>query len=114
MFEPITVIRNKSFGSWSVCLQHLESKRRYWLDVSYQPEYKDVDIDWNQYIFYLTDSNDVERKEFQENCDNFDEASSEVVSALEKVGELCQNYSGDWFAVIGEAQWRAETIPVNN
>lgn len=114
MFEPITVIRNKSFGSWSVCLQHLESKRRYWLDASYQAKYRDVDVEWNQYIFYLTDPDDVERKEFQDDCDNFEEASSVVVTALQNVGELCQSYYGEWFAGTGEAQWKAETIPVHN
>lgn len=105
MFTPLTVIRNKSRGSWSVCLYHKESKRRYWLDVSLNEKYHDPEVEWNQYIFYLTDKDDVARKEFQEDDDNFDEASSEVINILEAQGEIFCGEDGDWYI---KGDWREE------
>ena len=105
MFTPLTVIRNKSRGSWSVCLYHKESKRRYWLDISLDEKYHDPEVEWNQYIFYLTDKEDVARKEFQEDCDNFDEASSEVINILEAQGEIFCGEDGDWYI---KGDWRGE------
>lgn len=110
MFTPLTIIRNRSQGSWSVCLYHKESKRRYWLDVSLNEKYHDAEVEWNQYIFYLTDPDDIARKEFQEDCDNFDEACSEVISILEKRGEIFHGEDGDWYI---KGAWRGEeTIDV--
>lgn len=110
MFTPMTLIRNKSEGSWSVCLYHNETKRRYWLDAYLSPKCKDVEVEWNQYIFYNTDSDDQARKEFQEDCDNFEEASSEVLSVLQAHGEVTQNYYGDWLCGVSHESWKEETI----
>ena len=73
---------------WSVQLFHKESGRYYWLDVSYDEKYHEIRVDWNQYIFYLTDEDDCERKAFQEDCSNFDEADSLIYSALLSEGEI--------------------------
>jgi hypothetical protein len=105
MFTPLTVIRNKSRGSWSVCLYHKDSKRRYWLDISLDEKYHDLEVEWNQYIFYLTDPDDVERKEFQEDDDNFDEASSEAVCILENLEEVFIGEDGDWYL---KGEWEGE------
>ena len=45
-----------------------------WVDV--WQENDELMADWNKYIFYLDNPQDVKIKEFQENCDNFDEATS--------------------------------------
>ncbi len=44
-----------------------------WVDVYEQNG--ELTADWNKYIFYLLDPQDVKIKEFQENCDNFMEAT---------------------------------------
>ena len=88
------IIRDKEYGSWSVQLYDEESGRYYWMDVSYDEDYRQIDVDWNQYIFYLTDEDDCERKTFQENCDNFDEANSEVYWTLLREGELKDTVDG--------------------
>lgn len=88
MLKATKIQRDKEYGSWSVQLLHKESGRYYWLDVSYDEKYHEISIDWNQYIFYLTDEDDLERKAFQENCDNFDEADSLVYSILLSEGEI--------------------------
>lgn len=35
----------------------------------------ELTADWNKYIFYLDNPQDVKIREFQENCDNFIEAT---------------------------------------
>ena len=88
MLKATKIIRDKEKGSWGVQLFHKESSRYYWLDVSYDEKYHEINVDWNQYIFYLTDEDDCERKAFQEDCDNFDEADSLVYSILLSEGEI--------------------------
>lgn len=51
----------------SVCLD--VNGEIYWLDIFEDGE--DIYVDWNQYIFFLNNSDDKKRKKFQENCDNF-------------------------------------------
>ena len=109
MFKPFAIMRCKTTNCWSVCLHHIESDKKYWLDVYLNPEYQDLEVEWNQYIFYNTDHDDMERKEFQEDCDNFDEASSEVVCILEREGEVFHGEDGDWYLKNewkGEETWR--------
>lgn len=59
--KPIKLFEN------SVCLD--VNGKFYWIDI-FEDE-KDIYSDWNQYIFFLDDSDDIKRKKFQENCDNF-------------------------------------------
>ena len=80
--------RGKTFGCWAVQVFDEETQKYYWLDVSFDPKYKELNIDWNQYIFYLPDHDDVERKEFQENAENFDSACDIVYDCLIDEGEI--------------------------
>jgi hypothetical protein len=105
MFKPLSIVRNKTRGSWSVCLWHEESEKRYWVDVSLDEKYHDLDIDWNQYIFDLNYYDQIERKAFQEDCDNFDEISSEAVVMLEAAGEIFHGEDGDWYL---KGEWKGE------
>ena len=53
-----------------------------WVDV-----WKDGDeliVDWNKYIFHLNCDEDVKIKNFQENCDNFIEATEEAIEFYER------------------------------
>lgn len=97
MFIPQTIERCKTKGCWSVALLHTESGRTYWLDASLDEKYADINIEWNQYIFYLTDIEDLARKEFQEDCDNFDDACSAVLEVLESEREVFHGEDGDWY-----------------
>lgn len=97
MFKPEKIGRSIERGYWSVCLYHEESGRDYWLDVHLNEEYHDPEVEWNQYIFYLADVDDIERKAFQEDCDNFDEACSEVICVLERENEIFHGEDGDWY-----------------
>ena len=106
LFKATQIVRSETRGCWSVCLYHKGSKRRYWIDLGLDESYHDLEIDWNQYIFYLSDPDDRARKKFQENDDNADEAFSEAVSALESEGEIFQGEDGDWY-IKGE-EWKGE------
>lgn len=108
MFKVHTISRNKTRGCWSVLLHHEESGKGYWLDACLNEEYHDVEVEWNQYIFYLADPDDLERKMFQEDCNNFDEASSEVVCILESENEIFHGEDGDWY--IKDEEWKGEAV----
>jgi hypothetical protein len=105
MFTPFAVTRCKTEGCWSICLSHEESGKKFWLDVSLDSRWADFDIDWNQYIFYLADKDDMERKEFQENDDNFEEAADLCVQILEQEGEVFHGEDGDWYI---KDEWKGE------
>lgn len=48
-----------------------------WVDVWYKDD--EIFADWNKYIFYLDDEDDVKQKEFQEDSNNFMEATEEAI-----------------------------------
>ena len=89
--------RSKNHGFWEV--QVFEGGRYYWLDVGYDPKYKELNIDWNQYIFYNTDEDDMARKAFQEDPENFEAALDTVYSILLEEGELKDTEDGYEIAV---------------
>lgn len=109
MMKATKIIRDKEKGSWAVQLFHKESGRYYWLDVTYDEKYKELDIDWNQYIFYTTDEDDTARKAFQENCDNFDEADSLVYWTLLSEGEIKETDTDKGGVEIAVEDWRAKS-----
>jgi hypothetical protein len=106
MLKATKIIRDREKGSWAVQVFHKESCRYYWLDVTYDEDYKELNIDWNQYIFYLTDEDDLARKAFQENCDNFDEAISEVYAVLLSEVQIRENDDG--YEIVVE-DWKAKS-----
>lgn len=110
MFTPLTLVRNKTRGSWSVCLYHKESKKRYWIDIGLDERWHEFEIDWNQYIFYNSDHDDMERKAFQEDCDNADEAFSDAVQVLVDQDEVFLGEDGDYYI---KGDWKQpETINI--
>ena len=106
MLKATKIIRDKERGSWAVQVYDEESGRYYWLDVSYDEEHTEIEVDWNQYIFYNTDEDDMERKAFQENCDNFEEADRQVYNALLNEGEIKETNNGIEIAV---ENWKAKS-----
>jgi hypothetical protein len=67
------------------------------MDVSLDEKYQELNVEWNQYIFYITDSDDVARKEFQEDCDNFEAACETCYQVLEEQGEVFTGEDGDYY-----------------
>ena len=82
-------------AGWSVAVQANDG-RIYWIDVQLNKTYSDVECDWNQYIFYHTDKEDMARAAFQEDVDNFDEATSVAIGYLQSKGILLQDAEGNW------------------
>jgi sarcosine oxidase delta subunit len=69
-----------------------------WVDVDIRDE--DVRVEWNKYIFFTRNSKHVAQSEWQDNCDNFLEATSLAVQTLEEEGFIYQDESGKWFSKI--------------
>lgn len=109
MLKAIKISRDKEYGCWAIQLYDEESGKYYWMDVSYDEKYYEINVDWNQYIFYLTDKDDIERKAFQENCDNFDIAVSEVYWALISEGELRETNVDNGGLEIAVKSWEEKT-----
>ena len=107
MLKATKIIRDREYGSWAVQVFDEESGRYYWLDVSYDKKYKDINVDWNQYIFNNTYEDDMERKAFQEDCNNFDEASYEVYHAL--LAECEIRDTDDGYVEIAVEEWKAKS-----
>lgn len=63
-------------GQFAVRLKHI-SGRQFWFDLWFTEDHdygypiRDITGDWNQYIFHLTDSEDMTRKKMQENSNNY-------------------------------------------
>lgn len=68
----------------------------HWMDVSVEND--DIIVEWNQYIFDLTNSKDVARREFQDSVDNYNEYSSLAVQYLEDNNFVYQDYKARWYA----------------
>ncbi len=64
----------------SVLIQTKESLK-IWVDV--WEEGNDIFADWNKYIFYLNDSEDLKIKKFQEEPNNYMECTSFVIEFFE-------------------------------
>ena len=66
----------------SVLIQSGELK--VWVDV-WRDECGELDATWNKYIFYLTDHEDMAIRKFQDNPDNFENATSIAIEYVEKL-----------------------------
>lgn len=65
-----------------------------WVDI--YVEDGDIICDWNQNDFCLTDSDDVDLKKWQDNLDNFDNATSLARQHLESTGIIYQDINAVW------------------
>ena len=66
-----------------------------WVDVDIRDG--DVRTDWNAYIFDLTNSKDLALREWQNDPNNFMEATSLAVQTLEEEGFISQGDDGKWY-----------------
>jgi hypothetical protein len=70
---------------------------KVWLDISIVDN--DVVVEWNQYIFHTNDPDDLKVRDFQDDPDNYDMASSMAINALEVEGYIKQDNNGNWVNV---------------
>ena len=101
-------VKRGDYAGWYVGLERSEDNKIYWVDVWINDKYKDVEADWNQYIFNLEYEDDMERRNVQANCDEFDMATSEAICYLEQNLEIVQDDSGNWYCNINERNWANE------
>ena len=83
---------------FSVQLFHLSSGKYYWFDLWFD-RYGDITGDWNQYIFYLTDEDDLKRKRVQENANNYMKALNASIDFLAKHHIIEQDQDGNWHQI---------------
>jgi len=92
------VIKIEPFPThFAVLVRDTLNKISAWLDISVDKVYKDFRVEWNQYIFYLDNGNDVIKREWQDDVNNFEQASSVAIWELEKSGLIYQDDKGKWF-----------------
>jgi hypothetical protein len=65
-----------------------------WVDIWIENE--DIVSDWNQNDFVMTDPKEVALKNWQDNLDNFEDATSLAVATLEKAGIIYQDKHAKW------------------
>jgi len=65
-----------------------------WVDVWVQDD--DIRTEWNKYIFFTWDSKDVAQSAWQDNCDNFMEATSLAIEVLQRQGFISQGDDGNY------------------
>lgn len=66
-----------------------------WVDVWIENE--DVICDWNQNDFILTDPKDVALKNWQDEIENFEDATNIAITTLENLGVIYQDEKGKWY-----------------
>jgi len=84
----------KKDSSNAVLVSCKELNVELWIDVSIEDN--DVIADWNKYIFYLNNSEDVRIKAIQENSWNFELFTSVAIDYLEKNNVILQDDNGKW------------------
>ncbi len=71
-----------------------KGKIKAWVDVVvYDGE---LYMDWNKYIFTMTDPEDTTLKNWQDNLANFEDATDLAVTTLENLGIIYQDSNGKW------------------
>lgn len=101
----VVEFRRDEYAGWYVALKRDEDQKIYWAEVWVDEKYQDVEANWNQYIFHVSDEDDMHRKTVQENTDEFDMAMSEAICHLVMEGELLQDNDGYWKCNIRKECW---------
>jgi hypothetical protein len=71
-----------------------DGKIKAWVDIWI--EYEDVICDWNQNNFVMTDLKDVALKNWQDNLEHFEDATSLARETLENAGIIFQDENAKW------------------
>ena len=73
-----------------------------WIDIRIENE--DLVCDWNKNDFCITDPNDVALKKWQENLDNFENATCLAIKTLEDVTIIYQDNKTKWHTTKDKTQ----------
>lgn len=65
-----------------------------WVDVWIESQ--DVICDWNQNSFIMTDQKDVKLKQWQDNLENFEDATNMAVKTLTNARIIYQDENAKW------------------
>ncbi len=71
-----------------------DGKIKAWVDIWIENE--DVICDWNQNNFVVTDLKDVALKNWQDNLEHFEDATSLARETLENAGIIFQDENAKW------------------
>lgn len=71
-----------------------DGKIKAWVDIWI--EYEDVICDWNQNDFVMTDLKDVALKNWQDNIEHFEDATTIAREVLENAGIIYQDENCKW------------------
>ncbi len=88
---------DNGYGLFSVLLEDEDVDFSAWMDVAVKDG--DINTDWNQYVFYMTDPRDRFNKAMQENAEVYDKADAAVVNYLLDQGVIIQNEDSTWSVV---------------
>ena len=69
-------------------------KIKAWVDVWIEKE--DVICNWNKYIFILSDEEDIALKKWQENLENFEDATCLAIETLVAAKLIYQDKNAKW------------------
>lgn len=94
-FKLLKVKQYVKDGYISILIEDTKKDIKVWIDCSLIDGYgnrsnfktKELYLDWefNMYIFWLSDENDLKIKEYQENADNIEEISYFIEEVEEKL-----------------------------
>ena len=96
-YEPEVIEIEFNGDTWSVCVADEQEQFSAWVDVWIDADYNDVMTEWNHYIFYTDNENNVWQMLHQDNDEVYDMFTSEAVCALESKGYIYQDEDGKWF-----------------
>jgi len=72
-----------------------KGKIKAWVDVLIQND--EVVCDWNKYIFYFYRKSDVILRNWQDEIENFEEATNLAIETLEKFGVIYKDENEKWY-----------------
>ena len=84
-----------SRDGYSVLVKEKNTNLEFWLDLYIVG--KDIQSEWNMYIFDLENKNDLMKKHMQENNEFYDMVDSECVEHLLENNLIRQDNNGNWY-----------------
>lgn len=93
--DNMDVYAVKMDDTYSVLVKDRNSKFEAWMDV-WISDRGDVNVDWNKYIFYLYNEDDVFQRDVQDYAEAFDMCCSVAIEYLENADVLVRNDDDTW------------------
>lgn len=91
----LKIVRFERSEDWiSVLVEDTKENIQTWMDVWVEDD--DLMTDWNKYIFFTEDENDMKEKKYHETDGNFEEVNDIVLEFLNNKKFIIQNDDGSW------------------